>query len=83
MEKWGQIREKGKNHFVLMFGIVLPIPLVIDYYILKLIFKFHFESIYLEFLVVWVICILISVAFALFGWDRMEKDWLQDKGDCM
>jgi hypothetical protein len=35
MVNWGQIRERGKVPFVLLYGVVLSIPLVLDYYIIK------------------------------------------------
>jgi hypothetical protein len=35
MVDWGQIRVKGKERFVLMFSLIISIPLVLDYYIIK------------------------------------------------
>lgn len=35
MEKWAQIRKKGKHQFVLLYGLVISGCLVLDYYIIK------------------------------------------------
>ncbi|RSK26251.1 hypothetical protein EJF36_04925 [Bacillus sp. HMF5848] len=76
MVNWSQIREKGKQRFVLMFSLVLSLPLVIDYYIIKfLLNSFRIEIAITEVLIVWIICLTIGFAFALYGWSRMEKDW--------
>jgi hypothetical protein len=80
MVNWGQIREKGKQRFFLMFSFVLPIPLVIDYYIIKFLFNsFRVEIAITELLIVWIICLLFGFTFALYGWSRMEKDWHENK----
>ena len=77
---WGQIREKGKLRFVLLASMVLSIPLVLDYYIIKFLFSsFRIEMSFTELLFVWVACLLLSLIFALYGWRRMEKDWVNNK----
>lgn len=80
MVNWGQIREKGKQRFVWMYSLVLPIPLVIDYYIIKFLFNsFRIEFAIIELLIVWIICLLLGFTFALYGWSRMENDWHKNK----
>ncbi|KAB2329957.1 hypothetical protein F7731_21070 [Cytobacillus depressus] len=76
METWGQMRKQGKRRFILGFGMVISIPFVIDYYIIKLLlnsFRITFD--FTELLLVWIVCILLALLFGMYGWDRMEKDW--------
>ncbi|MFS0673592.1 hypothetical protein [Ornithinibacillus sp. 179-J 7C1 HS] len=76
MVNWGQIRKKGKKRFVLLSGLVLAVPLALDYYIIKfLINSFKIEFTFIELLIVWIIRLLLGLTFALYGWSRMEKDW--------
>jgi hypothetical protein len=76
MMNWGQIREKGKQRFVLIYSLVLSILLVIDYYIIKfLLNSFRVEIATTEVFIVWITCLLLGFTFALYGWSRMEKDW--------
>ena len=77
MVNWGEIRKKGKSRFVLTSGLVLSIPLVLDYYTIRfLLGSFKIEIIVIELLTVWIACLLLGFSFALYGWGRMEKDWL-------
>ena len=77
MVNWGQIREKGRQRFVLMSGLVLSIPLALDYYLIKfLISSFRIEFAFMELVIVWFFCLLLGLTFALFCWNRMEKDWI-------
>ena len=77
MVNWGKIREKGKKRFVLLSGLALSIPLVFDYYAIKfLLGSFRIEIAVIELLTVWIPCLLLGFSFALYGWGRMEKDWL-------
>lgn len=79
MVNWGQIRKKGKVQFVLLYGTVLSIPLVFDYYIIKfLLNSFRLDFTFIELLIAWMICILLGLLFSIYGWNRMEKDWLKN-----
>ncbi|RID81558.1 hypothetical protein D1953_20435 [Peribacillus asahii] len=79
MVNWRQIQEKGKKRFVLLSGLVLSMPLALDYYIIKfLISSFRIDFAFIELLTVWIICLLSGLTFALYGWSRMEKDWLNN-----
>jgi hypothetical protein len=76
MMDWGQIRDKGKRGFILVYSLVLSIPLVLDYYIIKFFFNsFRIEIAITEVLIVWIICLFVGFIFALCGWSKMEKDW--------
>ncbi len=76
MVNWGQIREKGKRRIVLLYGIVLSIPLILDYYIVKYLLKsFRLDFTFVEFLIVSIFCIFLGFILALLIWHRMEKDW--------
>jgi hypothetical protein len=79
MVNWRQIQEKGKKRFVLLSGLVLSMPLALDYYIIKfLISSFRVRFAFIELLIVWIICLLLGLIFALYSWSRMEKDWLNN-----
>jgi predicted permease len=76
MVKWGRIREKGKQKFVVKFSFGISMPLVFDYYLIK--FLLNSSSMVIdisELLIVWMICLIVGFIFSLFGWTRMEKDW--------
>jgi hypothetical protein len=73
MVNWGQIRGKGKGRFVLLFGTVLSIPLVLDYYIIKFFLNsFRLNLDFIELMISWISCILLGLLFAIYGWSRME-----------
>ncbi|MDQ0243293.1 hypothetical protein J2S09_000829 [Bacillus fengqiuensis] len=77
MANWGQIREKGKVRFILLSGTILSIPLILDYYIIKfLLSSFSMEFALLESFLVWVTCTLLGFLFGIYGWRRMESNWL-------
>ncbi len=64
--------EKGKQRFVLMYSLVLSLSLVIDYYIIKFLFNsFKIEIAITEAINVWIICLSLGFAFALYGWNKI------------
>ncbi|MBP2242427.1 hypothetical protein J2Z40_003001 [Cytobacillus eiseniae] len=74
MMSWGQIREKGKQRFVLTSSLVLSIPLVLDYYLIKFLIKsFRNEMVVIELFIVWIICLIIGFIFSLYCWGIMEN----------
>lgn len=76
MVNWGQIREKGKQRFVLLYSSVLTILLVLDYYIIKfLLNSFRVEIVITEVFIVWSTSLFFGVTFTIYAWSRMEKDW--------
>jgi hypothetical protein len=82
MVNWGEIRGNGKARFVLLFGTVLSIPLVLDYYIIKFfINSFQLNFSFIELLIAWITFILLGFLFGIYGWKRMEKDWLKNKSE--
>lgn len=76
MVNWGQIREKGKQRFVLMYCTVLTILLVLDYYIIKFFLNsFRVDIVVTEVFIVWITSLFLGFSFTSYGWSRMEKDW--------
>ncbi|WP_075980782.1 hypothetical protein [Bacillus massilinigeriensis] len=76
---WGHIREKGKKRFILLSGLVLSMPLALDYYIIRfLISSFKMDFSVNEMLIVWIICLLLGLTWSFYIWGRMERDWLRD-----
>ncbi|MDZ5471384.1 hypothetical protein SM124_06450 [Bacillus sp. 31A1R] len=79
MNKWGKIRKMGKKRFVLEYGFIVSIPLVMDYYIVKFfLFSFQIDVHFMELIIVWAISILVGVIFFTLGWNTLEKDWIKN-----
>jgi hypothetical protein len=73
---WKEIREKGKAQFVLVYGLILSVPLVFDYYLIKFfVTSFRLRFSLTELLFVWMICLLVGFIFFLSTWKTMEKMW--------
>lgn len=78
MVNWGQIRKKGKVRFIFLYGMTVSLPFVLDYYIIKFFLNsFQVKFNLIELFVVWISCIVLGKLIALYGWSRMEKDWLR------
>uniref|UniRef100_A0A1S2MEE4 Uncharacterized protein n=1 Tax=Anaerobacillus isosaccharinicus TaxID=1532552 RepID=A0A1S2MEE4_9BACI len=83
MINWGQIRDKGKVRFVLSYGLVISIPLLIDYYIIKFFLtSFRIEIVFRELVIVWITCVLLGLTLALYVWSRLERHWVNKKSLC-
>lgn len=62
----------GKVNFVLLFGIIIFIPLMINYYVIKIIITFlsfsfiSWEYSLIELLIVTIICVLLGFLFGMY-----------------
>ncbi|WP_456277588.1 hypothetical protein [Bacillus sp. AK128] len=73
---WRQIRSMGKRRFVILSGVVLSIPLVLDYLLIKfLVSTFTIKITLIELLLVWIGCMLIGTLFSFFSWNKMEEGY--------
>lgn len=63
-------KQIGAFNFILLFGLLLSIPLVINYYILKLVISFltafNWENSFNELIIVSITCIFIGLLFGMY-----------------
>jgi uncharacterized membrane protein len=62
MKNWGEIKKQGKTRFIFLYGLVISLPLLMDYYIVKFFLNsFRLAFTIKECLIVWIVCPLLSI----------------------
>lgn len=74
MDNWKQLKDIGIARFILIYGLVVTVPFVINYYLFKFLFNsFQLNFNLFEFVLVLIISLLIGSFVGLFAWRQVVK----------
>ncbi len=77
MDNFRELKNLSRVQFVLLYTVVISIPLVVDYYIIKYFMNsFTFQIDFTELLIVWVICFVLSFLMSIYVWKWFKKHTL-------
>jgi ABC-type antimicrobial peptide transport system permease subunit len=75
MENWKQLKDIGIARFILIYGLIVTVLFVVNYYLFKFLFSsFQFKFNLFEFILVLIISLLIGSFVGVFAWRQVEKN---------